>query len=107
MHGVESLQLQGLYFSRAKLAKYKSAFLQDLAGNAFESSSCAATFLCSIVFLAANAQCRQSAHVQRSFGTRGGFGSESDSDTDADGESDASCTAGPVSSVDHVLSIFD
>ena len=57
--GLESLRYMGIYHDEAKLQKYPSAFLQDLAGNAFETSSCAANFLCNMVFLSHNFLCRR------------------------------------------------
>lgn len=57
--GKEYMQFMGIYFDEPKLEKYSSSTLQDLAGNAFETSSCAANMLCNMLFLAANHQCKQ------------------------------------------------
>ena len=43
----------------AKLYKYSPGFLQDLAGNAYETTSCAASFLCAMIFLAENFACER------------------------------------------------
>ena len=57
--GLESLRYMGIYLDEVKLLKYPSPFLQDLAGNAFETSSCAANFLCNMVFLSRNFLCKR------------------------------------------------
>lgn len=55
------------------LQKYSNSFIQDLAGNAFETSSCAANFLCGMVFMAENFKCQQATagQVERPIGSAG------------------------------------
>lgn len=57
--GIESMHFMGIYFPKKKMETYSSKFLQDLAGNAFETSSCSANLLCNMVFLACNHACTQ------------------------------------------------
>ena len=57
--GVESLRYMGIYYDESKLRAYSSGFLQDLAGNAFETSSCAANFVCNMMLQAHNYTCRK------------------------------------------------
>lgn len=59
---VEYLRLQGIWMNEDALQKYSGSFLQDLAGNAFETSACAANFLCGMIFMAQNFAC-QEAHA--------------------------------------------
>ncbi|CAE7947519.1 unnamed protein product [Symbiodinium sp. KB8] len=59
LHGVEAMRFQGLEFDVEKLASYKSRFLLDLAGNAFEGGTCCATSFAACVFLAINRRCSQ------------------------------------------------
>lgn len=88
--GVESLHYMGIYYDETKLKKYPNAFLQDLAGNAFETSSCAANFFCNMLFLARNFMCRAERNSIRSSprplisieGCWDGFGPDLDSDID-------------------------
>ncbi len=65
LEGSEALQLQGIYLDQQRLLKYTSSFKLDLAGNAFETSCCAAAFLSSTIFLAINQRCKQSYKVER------------------------------------------
>lgn len=61
MNGIEALRFMGIFFvdeDRLNNA-YSSAFLQDLAGNAYETSSCAANLVSSMVFLAHNWICKR------------------------------------------------
>ena len=62
LHGLEALRFMGIYMDEAQLVQhYSSSFLQDLAGNAYETSSCAANLLTSMVFLAHNLMCKRKA----------------------------------------------
>ena len=64
LHGLEALRFMGIYMDETQLVKhYSSSFLQDLAGNAYETSSCAANFLTSMVFLARNLMCKRKASL--------------------------------------------
>ena len=56
--GAESLRYQGIWLDVNRLQKYTSSFLQDLAGNAYETSCCTASMLCAVVFMARNFLCR-------------------------------------------------
>ena len=56
----EDLALQGLFFPPEKLALFRNSFLSDLAGNAFESSSCTAAMLAGLLLLAECHHRRQS-----------------------------------------------
>ena len=59
--GVESLRLMGIYVDERKLQRrFSSSLVQDLAGNAYETSSCAANMVCNMVFLAHNFVCQKS-----------------------------------------------
>ena len=94
--GVESLRLQGIWYNDEKLGRYSPGFLQDLAGNAFESSSCAANYLCSILFLAANRMCEkvQSMSLEANIPTPESQSDlEQESDLDADASSVSHCQA--------------
>ena len=57
MHGMEALQFQGIHLDTARLREYTSKQLLDLAGNAFEASTCAAVSLAVFMFLAVNHRC--------------------------------------------------
>ena len=60
--GIESLRLMGIYLDESKLRQgFSASFLQDLAGNAYETSSCAANFMCNLIFLAHNSMCKNHA----------------------------------------------
>jgi hypothetical protein len=52
LHGAEGLRLQGIWLDRDIVENFKGPFLQDLAGNAFEVSSCAVTIFVSMLFSA-------------------------------------------------------
>jgi hypothetical protein len=52
--GQEALRMQGMNFPSTSLDAYSSAFLCNLAGNAFELSCDAAHFLCCMVLLSKN-----------------------------------------------------
>ena len=57
--GIEALRFQGIWLNHDLLSKYSSGFLQDLAGNAYEATTCAANVLCNFVFLAQNRKCQE------------------------------------------------
>ena len=60
--GIESLRLMGIWLDESKLRRgFSSSFLQDLAGNAYETSSCAANFMCNMIFLAHTSLCKSHA----------------------------------------------
>ena len=85
--GIECLQYMGIYLDQDQLQAYPSGFLQDLAGNAFETSSCAANVLCNFVFLAANHLCRldsTSSPSSSRLGNAGGADNDSGSESESD-----------------------
>lgn len=55
LHAIECLHLQGIHFPRSLLQKFPSRLIQDLAGNAFETSCCLATIVASSVLLSTGA----------------------------------------------------
>ena len=55
--GTEYLRFQGIWMDEPALSRYSSSFLQDLAGNAYETTTCGANLLCAMVFLACNFKC--------------------------------------------------
>ena len=61
MNGIEALRFMGIFVADEDRLNntYSSAFLQDLAGNAYETSSCAANLVSSMVFLAHNWICKR------------------------------------------------
>ena len=64
LHGIEALRFMGIYMDEGKLHEtYSSSFLQDLAGNAYETSSCAANMICSMVFLSHNFLCARNSRL--------------------------------------------
>jgi hypothetical protein len=54
LSGAEALRFQGMFFDLSKLSKYKSTFLTDLAGNAFELTCAAGHLFSTVAFLAVN-----------------------------------------------------
>ena len=57
--GAECLRFQGIFLPEEMEKKFKPNFLQDLAGNSYETTSCAASLLCGLLFLAQNASCKK------------------------------------------------
>ena len=63
LHGIEALRLQSIYLADAQriTRAFSSAFLRDLAGNAFEASCCAMTFFITCIVLSKGAAARHAA----------------------------------------------
>jgi hypothetical protein len=51
LHGLESLWLQSLPFTKEDVAGFPETLLRDLSGNAFEASCCAAALFMQLVFI--------------------------------------------------------
>ena len=92
--GIESLRLQGIWYDEEKLGRYSSPFLQDLAGNAFETSSCSANFLCSVIFLAVNSMCEKVQTTSFAAGTPT-LELEDEPDADLGSDSDGATSVSP------------
>ena len=61
LSGIEALHFMGIYYDEQRLQAYSSGFLQDLAGNAFETSTCAANLFANMMLLSVNFVCH---HLQ-------------------------------------------
>lgn len=94
MNGIEALRFMGIFFADEDRLNnaYSSAFLQDLAGNAYETSSCAANLVSSMVFLAHNWICKR-----KGFFLQGQMLTNKDDDHDDDDDENFGFT--PLASV--------
>lgn len=82
---VEYLRFQGIWLDEAKLSKYSPSFLQDLAGNSYEVSCCAANYVCCMVFLAMNFRMHMKQRTLQGFSGQGSPAVEGDdSEVDLD-----------------------
>ena len=80
MHPFEALMLQGIDVSPHMVRQFKGSLVQSLAGNAFETSCCLATMLCTMVSLSPPPR-TVSPHVMPPAGE--GEGGHSDSDSES------------------------